>query len=65
MLLATFGVALWQIARASNGATDGGRENVPQLLLEIELTGALPWRRARREIDRPIEDDDPGRRAPV
>jgi uncharacterized membrane protein len=32
--------------------------------LEIELEGALPWRRARRAADRPI-DGDPGRRVPV
>jgi uncharacterized membrane protein len=30
--------------------------------LEIELTGALPWRRAGRETDRTIGVDDPGRR---
>jgi uncharacterized membrane protein len=33
--------------------------------LEIELEGALPWRRARRGADRPIEGDDPGHRVPV
>lgn len=32
--------------------------------LEIELTGALPWRRAGRETDRTI-GDDPGRRVPA
>ena len=31
--------------------------------LEIELTGALPWRRAGRETDRTIGVDNPGRRA--
>jgi uncharacterized membrane protein len=29
--------------------------------LEIELEGALPWRRTRRQTDRPIRDDNPGR----
>ena len=33
--------------------------------LEIELEGALPWRRAGKGSDRPIGDDDPGRRVPV
>jgi uncharacterized membrane protein len=33
--------------------------------LEIELTGALPWRRPGRETERPIGDDDPGRRVPA
>jgi uncharacterized membrane protein len=33
--------------------------------LEIELTGALPWRRAGKKTDRAIGDDDQGRRVPV
>ena len=33
--------------------------------LEIELEGALPWRRARRGADRPMDHEDPGRRVPV
>jgi uncharacterized membrane protein len=33
--------------------------------LEIELEGALPWRRAGKGTDRPIGDDDPGHRIPA
>ena len=33
--------------------------------LEIELEGTLPWRRVRTGPDRPMDDDDPGRRVPV
>jgi uncharacterized membrane protein len=33
--------------------------------LEIELEGALPWRRGRKGVDRPMHDEDPGRRVPI
>jgi uncharacterized membrane protein len=33
--------------------------------LEIELEGALPWRRDRKGADRPMDDDAPDRRVPV
>ena len=33
--------------------------------LEIELEGTLPWRRGRKGADRPLDEDDPGRRVPV
>jgi uncharacterized membrane protein len=33
--------------------------------LEIELEGVLPWRRAGRGVDRPVQEDDPRHRATV